>query len=107
SPRRWRGAPPALVRHLDKADVILHAGAVCTPDVLDLLSAYAPVHVVMGSNDVPEVADWGAPEPLELRLARVAVGSVPGSGPRAAASAAAHGGVAPGPVTSPRCRARP
>jgi hypothetical protein len=82
SPRRWKGCPPALVPHLEAADVILHAGDVCTPDVLDLLSTFAPVHVVMGNNDVPEVAEWGAPESLEIELAGVRVGMVHDSGPR-------------------------
>ncbi|MBC9820251.1 metallophosphoesterase family protein [Terrabacter sp. MAHUQ-38] len=82
SPRHWKGCPPALLPHLEAADVILHAGDVCTPDVLDLLSTFAPVHVVMGNNDMPEVADWGAPETLEVELAGVRVGMVHDSGQR-------------------------
>ena len=50
SPRRWKACPPALLPHLEAADVILHAGDVCTPDVLDLLSTFAPVHVVHGQQ---------------------------------------------------------
>jgi putative phosphoesterase len=80
SPRRWKGCPPALLPELERADVILHAGDVCTPDVLDLLASFAPVHVVMGNNDVPEVAEWGAPETLEVELAGVRVGMVHDSG---------------------------
>jgi putative phosphoesterase len=79
-PRRWKGCPPALLPELERADVILHAGDVCTPDVLDLLASFAPVHVVMGNNDVPEVAEWGAPETLEVELAGVRVGMVHDSG---------------------------
>ena len=82
SPRRCKGCPPALLPHLQTADVILHAGDGCTPDVLDLLSTYAPVHVVMGNNDVPEVAQWGAPETLQVELAGVRVGMVHDSGQR-------------------------
>ncbi len=82
APRFWKGCPPAMAAHLETADVILHAGDVCTPDVLDLLAGYAPVHVVMGNNDVPEVAAWGAPATLELELAGVAVGMVHDSGPK-------------------------
>ncbi len=82
SPRRWKACPPALLPHLVEADVILHAGDVCTPDVLDLLASYAPVHVVMGNNDVPEVATWGAPETLEVELAGVRIGMVHDSGQR-------------------------
>jgi uncharacterized protein len=80
SPRRWKACPPALLPELERADVILHAGDVCTPDVLDLLASFAPVHVVMGNNDVREVARWGAPETLEVELAGVRVGMVHDSG---------------------------
>jgi len=82
SPRFWKGCPPAVAAHLGTADVILHAGDVCTPDVLDLLAGYAPLHVVLGNNDRPEVAAWGAPETLELELAGVAVAMVHDSGPK-------------------------
>ena len=82
APRRWRACPPALVPQLEAADVILHAGDVCTPDVLDLLAGYAPVHVVMGNNDVPEVAAWGAPETLEVELEGLHIGMVHDSGQR-------------------------
>ncbi|WP_330475501.1 metallophosphoesterase family protein [Terrabacter sp. C0L_2] len=80
APRHWKSCPPALLPHLDAADVILHAGDVCTPDVLDLLNGHAPVHVVMGNNDVPEVAAWGAPETLEIELEGVRIGMVHDSG---------------------------
>ena len=82
SPRRWKACPPALLPHLDAADVILHAGDVCTPDVLDLLASFAPVHVVMGNTAVPEVADWGAPATLEVELAGVRIGMIHDSGQR-------------------------
>ena len=75
-------ARPALLPHLEAADVILHAGDVCTPDVLDLLATFAPVHVVMGNNDVPEVAEWGAPETLEVELEGVRIGMIHDSGQR-------------------------
>ncbi len=83
SPRFWKGCPSAVAAHLDGADLILHAGDVCTADVLDELSAYAPVRVVLGNNDGPDVATWGAPETLELDLAGVAVAMVHDSGPAA------------------------
>ena len=47
--------------------MILHAGDVCTPEVLDELSEWAPVHAVRGNNDGPDVADWGAPDTLTLK----------------------------------------
>ena len=82
SPRHWKGCPPALADHLATADVILHAGDVCTPDVLDFLAGFAPVHVVMGNNDVPEVGAWGAPETVQLELGGVQVAMIHDSGPR-------------------------
>ncbi|CAA9340254.1 MAG: Putative phosphoesterase [uncultured Friedmanniella sp.] len=82
SPRYWKGCPPAVAAQLETADVILHAGDVCTPDVLDLLAGYAPLHVVLGNNDVAEVAAWGAPETLQLELAGVQVAMIHDSGPK-------------------------
>ena len=80
SPRRWKAMPPAVAQHLAGADVILHAGDVCTVDVLEELTQWAPVHAVMGNNDRPEVAAWGAPEMLELDLAGVSVAMIHDSG---------------------------
>jgi putative phosphoesterase len=81
SPRFWKGLPPAVAQHLDGADLILHAGDVCTADVLEELSGWAALHVVLGNNDRPEVADWGAPETVELNLGGVAVAMIHDSGP--------------------------
>ena len=80
APRFWKGCPPAVAAHLGTADLILHAGDVCTPDVLDLLAGYAPVRVVMGNNDRPEVAAWGAPPTLQVELAGVQVAMIHDSG---------------------------
>lgn len=60
--------------------MILHAGDVCTSDVLDELAAFAPVHVVLGNNDGEAVAAWGAPETLELDLAGLRVAMIHDSG---------------------------
>jgi putative phosphoesterase len=81
SPRRWKGMPPAVAEHLDGADVILHAGDVCTADVLTELAGWAPVHAVLGNNDGPDVAAWGAPETLELELDGLSVAMIHDSGP--------------------------
>ena len=62
APRRWRSCPPAVAAHLRGADLILHAGDVCTAAVLDELAEYAPVRAVLGNNDGPDVVAWGAPE---------------------------------------------
>jgi putative phosphoesterase len=80
APRFWKGLPPAVAEQLDGVDVILHAGDVCVPSVLDELAAFAPVHVVAGNNDGPDVVAWGAPETLELVLDGVRVAMIHDSG---------------------------
>ncbi|HEX2316082.1 MAG TPA: metallophosphoesterase family protein [Thermomonospora sp.] len=80
APRRWKACPPEVARHLRGADLILHAGDVCTAGVLDELAGYAPVRVVLGNNDGPDVAAWGAPETLELDLAGLRVAMIHDSG---------------------------
>ena len=69
-----------IARYLRGADLVLHAGDVCTASVLDDLASYAPVRVVRGNNDGPEVAAWGAPEIMELDLAGLPVAMVHDSG---------------------------
>ncbi len=76
-----------MAEHLREADLILHAGDVCTAAVLDELSCYAPVRVVLGNNDGPDVAQWGAPERLELDIAGLAVAMVHDSSQAAGRSA--------------------
>jgi putative phosphoesterase len=83
APRRWRGCPPVLAGYLRDADLILHAGDVCTAGLLDELSAFAPVRAVLGNNDGPDVAAWGAPETLGLDLAGLPVTMIHDSGPAA------------------------
>jgi uncharacterized protein len=83
APRRWRSCPPRVAERLRGADLILHVGDVCTADVLDELAAYAPVRVVLGNNDGRDVADWGAPERLELDLDGLPVAMVHDGGPAA------------------------
>jgi putative phosphoesterase len=82
APRFWKVCPPAVAARLEGADLILHAGDVCTPEVLEELSAYAPVRVVLGNNDGPEVAAWGAEETLELELDGLRVGMIHDAGPK-------------------------
>ncbi len=80
APRRWKSCPPAVAAQLRLADLILHAGDVCTAEVLIELSGYAPVRAVLGNNDGADVAAWGAPPVLELDIAGVAVAMVHDSG---------------------------
>ncbi|WP_371811245.1 metallophosphoesterase family protein [Aeromicrobium sp. CFBP 8757] len=80
APRFWKALPPAVAEHLEGVDVILHAGDVCVPSVLDELAAVAPVHVVAGNNDGPDVVAWGAPETLEIELDGLRVAMIHDSG---------------------------
>ena len=91
APRRWRSCPPRVAAHLRGADLILHAGDVCSADVLDELAAYAPVHAVRGNNDGPDVAAWGAPDTLELGLGGVRLAMIHDSGPRSGRPARLRG----------------
>jgi uncharacterized protein len=80
APRRWKSCPPPVAQQLRRADVILHAGDVCTAAVLDELSGYAPVLAVLGNNDGPDVAGWGAPETLQADLDGLRVAMLHDSG---------------------------
>ena len=83
APRHWKSCPAEVARRLRGVDLILHAGDVCTAAVLDELASYAPVRAVLGNNDGPEVAGWGAPPVLEFELAGLPVAMLHDSGPAA------------------------
>jgi uncharacterized protein len=75
---RSRRLPDAAYAHLDRADVVLHAGDVVTGEVLDELAGFAPLHAVLGNNDHELVGRL--PERLEFELDGVRVGMVHDSG---------------------------
>ena len=81
APRRWRSCPPQVARELRGADLILHAGDVCTAAVLTELTQYAPVTAVLGNNDGRDVAEWGAAPMAELTLDGLRVAMLHDSGP--------------------------
>ncbi|MBV9448568.1 MAG: metallophosphoesterase family protein [Streptosporangiaceae bacterium] len=81
APRRWRHCPPRVAAHLRRADLILHAGDVCIAAVLDELAQYAPVVAVVGNNDAPDVAAWGAEETADLDIGGLTVAMLHDSGP--------------------------
>jgi hypothetical protein len=87
APRRWKACPPQVARHLLGADLILHAGDVCTAAVLDEIATFGPVRAVLGNNDGPDVAAWGAPPSLQLDLDGLVVAMIHDSGPAAGRSA--------------------
>ena len=84
APRRWRSCPPRVAAELRGADLILHAGDFCTATVLKELAQYAPVTAVLGNNDGPDVAEWGAAPTAELDLDGFRVAMLHDSGPAAA-----------------------
>jgi hypothetical protein len=80
APRRWKSCPPAVAPYLRSAALILHAGDVCTAEVLGELEQYAPVTAVAGNNDGPDVVAWGAPETESLTVAGLRVAMIHDSG---------------------------
>ena len=83
APRYWKSCPAEVARRLEGVDLILHAGDVCRATVLEELAAFAPVRAVLGNNDTPDVAAWGAPETLRLDLDGLPVAMVHDAGPAA------------------------
>jgi putative phosphoesterase len=78
---KGRGVLPASVQaHLRGADAILHAGDVTVAGVLDDLREFAPLHAVLGNNDIALAGQL--PERLELELGGVGIGMVHESGAR-------------------------
>jgi putative phosphoesterase len=87
--RGWaRRLPDAAVAELAAADVILHAGDLVIPEVLEQLGQLAPVHAVLGNNDTELVGTLDEEVALELEGVRVAM--VHDSGPRAGREARLH-----------------
>ncbi|MEY2436798.1 MAG: uncharacterized protein QOF97_1634, partial [Acidimicrobiaceae bacterium] len=73
--------PDAAYAELRLADVILHAGDVLVPELLDELATFAPVHAVLGNNDHELV--HVLPETDVVVIDGVRVGMIHDSGPRA------------------------
>lgn len=76
-----RDLPAAAWRALESADVILHAGDVVEPGLLRRLAELAPVHAVLGNNDL--ALHGMLPEIWEETLAGVRIGMIHDSGGRA------------------------
>lgn len=71
--------PDAVFDALAVADVVLHCGDVVEAGLLEQLAEYAPVHAVLGNNDV--TLRGALPERLVVELDGVRVGMVHDSGP--------------------------
>jgi len=76
-----RRLPDAAYAHLDKADLVLHAGDVLVGEVLDELAGFAPVHAVLGNNDLELVGVL--PETRLLEVDGVRIAMIHDSGPSA------------------------
>ncbi|MDP8949544.1 MAG: metallophosphatase family protein [Actinomycetota bacterium] len=76
-PRRPGALPEGLLPHLGRADLVLHAGDLMDPALLEELAAYAPVRAVRGNLDPPEL---NLPESLEFELGGVRVAMIHDSG---------------------------
>ncbi len=81
-----RELPTSGLGHLRRADVILHAGDVLEQWFLDDLAELAPVHAVLGNNDV----GLDLPERLQVELEGVRIGMVHDSGARTGRQARMH-----------------
>src|SRR5215210_8710932 len=78
-PRRAKALPESLLPHLERADLILHAGDLMDPALLDELSAYAPVLAVRGNLDPPEAK---LPDVVEFEFGGVRIAMIHDSGPK-------------------------
>jgi putative phosphoesterase len=76
-PRCARTLPEGLIPHLERADLILHAGDLTDPTLLEGLATYAPTTVVRGNLDPPEA---GLPETVEFEFGGARVAMIHDSG---------------------------
>jgi uncharacterized protein len=82
-PRGARALPPACVERLRAADLVLHAGDLSAPEVLDALEALGPpVLAVRGNTDAPALRDR-LPETREVDVGQARIGMVHDAGPAA------------------------
>lgn len=80
--------PRPVVAAAERADVVLHAGDVVAPGMLDALAGLAPVHAVLGNNDHQLAGTL--PETLRLDLGGVPVALVHDAGRRDGRPARLH-----------------
>ena len=76
-PRRAKVLPEGLEPYLKRANLIMHAGDLMDPALLDELAAYAPVRAVRGNLDPPE-ADL--PETWEFGFGGAGIAMIHDSG---------------------------
>jgi putative phosphoesterase len=69
--------PEKLIAELRQAELILHAGDIAIPELLEELRRYAPVYAVHGNVDVVEL-QWELPERLTVEVLGRPVGLIHG-----------------------------
>ena len=80
--------PEPVIRAVERADALVHAGDVVAPGVLEALGGLAPVHAVLGNND--HLLAGTLPETLLLDLGGVPVAVVHDAGRREGRAARLH-----------------
>jgi hypothetical protein len=81
APRFWKRCPDGVARNLDGVDLILHAGDLCLPSVVQELARFAPVLAVLGNNDGPDVAAAGVEPIVQLGIEGIQLAMLHDSGP--------------------------
>ena len=82
-PRFAEKLPEALVDAARGADLVIHAGDVTEPDVLEELGGgRTPVVAVLGNNDGASLARWGAEDEALLELGGIPTAVIHDAGPR-------------------------
>jgi putative phosphoesterase len=76
-PRRAKGLPEGLIPSLERADLILHAGDLMDPALLDELAEYASVKAVRGNLDPPSL---DLPQTLEFDFGGIRTAMIHDSG---------------------------
>ena len=76
-PRRAKSLPEGVLPYLEEGDLILHAGDLIEPSLLDELALYAPVRAVKGNVDPPNL---DLPETPEFGFGGVRVAMIHDSG---------------------------
>ncbi|HLB49394.1 MAG TPA: metallophosphoesterase family protein [Anaerolineales bacterium] len=79
-PDRMKALPPRLFDVLDGVDLVLHAGDISHPHVLDELARIAPVAAVQGNRDFRYRANWRLPLQMIVQVGDVRIGMAHGHG---------------------------
>ena len=83
-----RKLPDSAYAHLERADVILHAGDILVAEVLEELGGFAQVHAVLGNNDAELLGVL--PETRSLEIDGVRIAMIHDSGPAQGRAARMH-----------------